>query len=99
VEAAARQVLNRAEPRLTRRSHRRSGQYPLPRVQDGAYVNAAKTAPLTYVAKLDPMRVNFSSEKNRWRVQDELAKGQASRAPHDDYARRRWLLADGSVFS
>lgn len=74
-----------------------SGQSSFAKVQDGAYVNAANSL-LTYVAKLDPMRVNFSlSENESLRVQDELAKGKLIRAPHDDYA-VALVLADGSVF-
>ena len=67
------------------------------KVQDGAFVNAQNSL-LTYVAKLDPMRVNFSlSENESLRVQEEIAKGKLLRAPGDDYA-VELLLADGSSF-
>src|SRR5207245_7806099 len=49
-------------------------------------------------AKRDPMRVKFSLSANEsLRVQDELAKGNLIRAPHDDDA-VALVLADGSVF-
>ncbi|MDM0024439.1 efflux RND transporter periplasmic adaptor subunit [Variovorax saccharolyticus] len=67
------------------------------KVQDGAYVNSQNSL-LTYVAKLDPMRVNFSlSENESLRVQEEIAQGKLLRAPGDDYA-VELLLADGSTF-
>jgi len=67
------------------------------KVQDGAYISAANSL-LTYVAKLDPMRVNFSlSENESLRVKDEIAKGLLNRAPNDDYL-VELVLADGSVF-
>jgi membrane fusion protein (multidrug efflux system) len=67
------------------------------KVQDGAYVSAANSL-LTYVAKLDPMRVNFSlSENESLRVQEEIAKGKLVKAPNDDYG-VELLLADGSTY-
>ncbi|WP_353506447.1 efflux RND transporter periplasmic adaptor subunit [Variovorax sp. J31P207] len=67
------------------------------KVQDGAYVSAANSL-LTYVAKLDPMRVNFSlSENESLRVQEEIAKGRLVKAPNDDYG-VELVLADGSTF-
>lgn len=67
------------------------------KVQDGAYVSAANSL-LTYVAKLDPMRVNFSlSENESLRVQEEVAKGRLLKAPDDDYG-VELVLADGSTF-
>ncbi|MGO4390053.1 efflux RND transporter periplasmic adaptor subunit [Variovorax sp. M-6] len=67
------------------------------KVQDGAYINATNSL-LTYVAKLDPMRVNFSlSENESLRLQDEIAKGKLVKAPRDDYT-VELLLADGSTF-
>ena len=67
------------------------------KVQDGAYVSAANSL-LTYVAKLDPMRVNFSlSENESLRVQEEIAKGKLVKAPNDDYG-VELVLADGSTF-
>ena len=67
------------------------------KVQDGAYVNASNSL-LTYVARLDPIRVNFSlSENESLRFKDELQKGQLMAAPHDDY-QVELVLADGSVY-
>ncbi|SFM87856.1 efflux RND transporter periplasmic adaptor subunit [Variovorax sp. OV329] len=67
------------------------------KVQDGAYVSAANSL-LTYVARLDPMRVNFSlSENESLRLREEIAKGQLHAAPRDDYE-VELVLADGSVF-
>ncbi|MEC5386539.1 efflux RND transporter periplasmic adaptor subunit [Uliginosibacterium sp. H3] len=67
------------------------------KVQDGAYVNATNNL-LTYVAKLDPMRVNFSlSENEQLRAADEMKRGLLKGAPNN-----RWgvqiVLADGSVY-
>ncbi|WP_353506603.1 efflux RND transporter periplasmic adaptor subunit [Variovorax flavidus] len=74
-----------------------AGQSSFAKVQDGAYVSAANSL-LTYVAKLDPMRVNFSlSENESLRVQDEIAKGKLIKAPRDDYA-VEIVLADGTSF-
>ena len=74
-----------------------AGQSSFAKVQDGAYVNSANSL-LTYVAKLDPMRVNFSlSENESLRRQDEVAKGTLVRAPRDDYT-VEIVLADGSSF-
>jgi membrane fusion protein (multidrug efflux system) len=74
-----------------------AGQSSFAKVQDGAYINAANSL-LTYVAKLDPMRVNFSlSENESLRVQEELAKGKVIKAPNDDYV-VELVLADGSSF-
>lgn len=67
------------------------------KVQDGAYVNAANSL-LTYVARLDPMRVNFSlSENETLRLRDEMNKGLLHGSPRDDYE-VEVVLADGSVF-
>lgn len=74
-----------------------AGQSSFAKVQDGAYVNAENSL-LTYVAKLDPMRVNFSlSENESLRLQDEIAKGKLIKALRDAYA-VELLLADGSSF-
>lgn len=67
------------------------------KVQDGAYVSAANSL-LTYVARLDPMRVNFSlSENETLRKQDEVARGLLKPADRDEYL-VELVLADGSVF-
>ncbi|MDM0043066.1 efflux RND transporter periplasmic adaptor subunit [Variovorax dokdonensis] len=67
------------------------------KVQDGAYVGPANSL-LTYVARLDPIRVNFSlSENETLRLKDELAKGQLRGMANDDYP-VELVLADGSVY-
>lgn len=67
------------------------------KIQDGAYVSASNSL-LTYVARLDPMRVNFSlSENESLRKKDEIAKGILKAAPNDNYV-VEVVLADGSVF-
>ncbi|MBS0455658.1 MAG: efflux RND transporter periplasmic adaptor subunit [Proteobacteria bacterium] len=67
------------------------------KVQDGAYINATNNL-LTYVARLDPMRVNFSlSENESLRLREEVKKGMLLAAPRDDYE-VELVLADGSVF-
>ncbi|HYP81975.1 efflux RND transporter periplasmic adaptor subunit [Variovorax sp.] len=67
------------------------------KVQEGAYVSASNSL-LTYVARLDPMRVNFSlSENESLRVKDEVKRGLLTPAPGDRYG-VELVLADGSVF-
>ena len=67
------------------------------KVQEGAYVDTQNSL-LTYVAKLDPMRVNFSlSENESLRTRDEVNKGLLKRAPNDNYV-VEMVLADGSVY-
>ena len=67
------------------------------KVQDGAYVSASNSL-LTYVARLDPMRVNFNlSENESLRVRDEVSRGILVAAPNDNY-QVEVVLADGSVF-
>ncbi|MFT4173602.1 MAG: efflux RND transporter periplasmic adaptor subunit, partial [Rhodocyclaceae bacterium] len=67
------------------------------KVQDGAYVSGTNSL-LTYVAKLDPMRVNFSlSENERLRMQNDVRNGTIRPAPNDRW-RVSLVLADGSTF-
>ncbi|AMO21882.1 efflux RND transporter periplasmic adaptor subunit [Ramlibacter solisilvae] len=67
------------------------------KVQDGAYVNAQNSL-LTYVAKLDPMRVNFSvSENETLRLRSDLSKGRLKPSQDDKYM-VDVVLADGSTF-
>lgn len=67
------------------------------KVQDGAYISPTNSL-LTYVARLDPMRVNFSlSENESLRLRDELGKGLLHGSPRDDYE-VELVMADGSVF-
>jgi len=74
-----------------------SGLSSFAKVQDGAYVNASNSL-LTYVAKLDPMRVNFSlSENEALRVRAETAKGQLKGSDRGHYT-VTLRMADGSVY-
>ncbi len=67
------------------------------KVQEGAYVNPQNNL-LTYVAKLDPMRVNFSlSENELLRAKGEIKDQTLKAAPHDRYV-VEVQLADGSIF-
>jgi membrane fusion protein (multidrug efflux system) len=67
------------------------------KVQDGAYVNAQNNL-LTYVAKLDPMRVNFSlSENELLRARGAIKDKTLKAAPRDNYV-VEIQLADGSIF-
>lgn len=67
------------------------------KVQDGAYVSAANSL-LTYVARLDPMRVNFSlSENESLRLRDDINKGALRGSQRGDYG-VQVVLADGSTF-
>jgi membrane fusion protein (multidrug efflux system) len=67
------------------------------KVQDGAYVNPQNNL-LTYVAKLDPMRVNFSlSENELLRARGEIKDQTLRAAPRDNYV-VEVQLADGSIF-
>src|SRR5262249_46480000 len=65
--------------------------------QDGAYVNPQNNL-LTYVAKLDPMRVNFSlSENELLRARGEIKDQTLRAAARDNYV-VEIQLADGSIF-
>jgi len=67
------------------------------KVQEGAFVNAQNSL-LTYVAKLDPIRVNFSlSENEVLRTRSEMAKGLLKGAELDHYT-VLLRLADGSNY-
>jgi len=65
--------------------------------QDGSYVSPENSL-LTYVAKLDPMRVNFSlSENEMLRIRGEKASGALDLPPQDNFE-VEVVLADGSKF-
>jgi membrane fusion protein (multidrug efflux system) len=67
------------------------------KVQDGAYVDVQNSL-LTYVAKLDPIRVNFSlSENETLRARADLTRQLLKSAPRNQYV-VDVVLADGSVF-
>ena len=64
---------------------------------DGSYIGAGADSMLTYVAALDPIRVNFSvSENQLLRFRDEI---KASRlvVPPDDAFEVEVVLADGQI--
>ncbi len=65
--------------------------------QDGSYIDATNSL-LTYVAKLDPMWVNFSlSENEVLRLRDQTGSG-ALKLPARGLLEVEIVLADGSVF-
>jgi len=74
-----------------------SGLSSFAKVQDGAYVNPQNSL-LTYVARLDPMRVNFSiSENELLRAREEISKRSLQAAERDHYT-VEVQLADGTIF-
>lgn len=74
-----------------------SGLSSFARVQDGAYVNAENSL-LTYVAKLDPIWVNFTlSENDMLAIKDEEKKGLLRLPAKGEYA-VEVVQADGTVF-
>jgi membrane fusion protein (multidrug efflux system) len=67
------------------------------RIQNGAYVNQ-QSGPLTYVAQLDPMWVDFSiSEDEMLKVREQSKNGQL-RFPENDAFVVDIVLADGSIY-
>jgi membrane fusion protein, multidrug efflux system len=67
------------------------------KVQDGAYVNAQNSL-LTYVAKMDPMRVNFSvSENETLRLRSDISKGRLKPSKDEKYL-VDVVLADGTTY-
>jgi membrane fusion protein (multidrug efflux system) len=65
--------------------------------QDGSYVSPENSL-LTYVARLDPMRVNFSlSENEVLRIRGEKASGALDLPPQENFE-VEIVLADGSKF-
>jgi membrane fusion protein (multidrug efflux system) len=66
--------------------------------QEGSYISMGSDSLLTYVAKLDPIWVNFSvSENENLRLRDAVKKGILREPPGQNYE-VEVLLADGSVF-
>jgi membrane fusion protein (multidrug efflux system) len=64
---------------------------------DGSYISGGADSMLTYVAALDPMRVNFSVSENQvLRVREEIKAGRLV-VPPDDAFDVEVLLADGRV--
>lgn len=65
--------------------------------QEGSYVDVSNSL-LTYVAKLDPMRINFSlSENEVLRFREERTRG-VLKAPPAEAFEVEIVLADGSTF-
>jgi membrane fusion protein (multidrug efflux system) len=74
-----------------------TGASSFARIQDGAYVNE-QSGPLTYVAQLDPIWVDFSiSEDEMLRYREEKKSGQL-RTPENTALGVKLVLADGSVY-
>ncbi len=74
-----------------------SGLSSYARVQDGSYVNQMNSL-LTYVARTDPIWVNFSlSENDILKIRNEEKRGLL-RLPKDDAYIVELTLADGSLF-
>jgi membrane fusion protein (multidrug efflux system) len=64
---------------------------------DGSYIGAGADSMLTYVAALDPIRVNFSvSENQLLRFRDEIKAGRLV-VPPDDAFEVEVVLADGKI--
>ena len=64
---------------------------------DGSYIGAGADSMLTYVAALDPIRVNFSvSENQLLRFRDEIKSGRLV-VPPDDAFEVEVVLADGQI--
>jgi membrane fusion protein (multidrug efflux system) len=74
-----------------------TGASSFARIQNGAYVNA-QSGPLTYVAQLDPIWVDFSlSEDEMLKFREEQKSGQL-RIPESSELVIELVLADGSVY-
>ena len=74
-----------------------SGASSFARIQNGAYLNAL-SGPLTYVAQLDPIWVNFSlSEDELLKIRQEQKSGQLS-TPGTTALTVELVLADGSLY-
>jgi membrane fusion protein (multidrug efflux system) len=64
---------------------------------DGSYIGAGADSMLTYVAALDPMRINFSISENQvLRIREEVKAGRLV-VPPDNSFDVEVLLADGRV--
>jgi membrane fusion protein (multidrug efflux system) len=67
------------------------------RIQNGAYLNE-QSGPLTYVAQLDPMWVDFSiSDDEMLKLREQLKTGRL-RFPENDAFTIEIILADGSIY-
>jgi membrane fusion protein (multidrug efflux system) len=68
------------------------------RIQDGAYVDE-QSSPLTYVARLDPIWVNFSISEDEFLKYRAQRKTGLLRFPEQDAFVVDIVLADGSVYA
>jgi membrane fusion protein (multidrug efflux system) len=74
-----------------------TGASSFARIQNGAYVNA-QSGPLTYVAQIDPIWVDFSiSEDEMLKTRQEQDSGQL-RIPEATALTIELVLADGSIY-
>ena len=74
-----------------------TGASSFARIQNGAYVNA-QSGPLTYVAQLDPIWVDFSlSEDEFLKVRQQQKSGELS-TPGTSALLVELILADGSIY-
>jgi membrane fusion protein (multidrug efflux system) len=67
------------------------------RIQDGAYINQL-SGPLTYVAQLDPIWVDFSISEDEMLRFREQRKSGLLKFPEDHAFEVQIVLADGTVF-
>jgi len=67
--------------------------------QEGSYITGGTGGFLTTVARIDPIRVNFSISENEWlKFRDEVARGRLV-VPSTENFEIEVVLADGAVFS
>jgi membrane fusion protein (multidrug efflux system) len=67
--------------------------------QEGSYITGGAGGFLTTVARIDPIRVNFSISENEWlKFRNEVAQGRLILPSTEDFE-IEVVLADGSVFS
>jgi membrane fusion protein, multidrug efflux system len=67
------------------------------RIQDGAYINQ-QSGPLTYVAQLDPMWVDFSISEDEMLKMQEQRKTGLLRFPENNAFMVEIVLADGTIY-
>jgi len=67
------------------------------RIQDGAYINQ-QSGPLTYVAQLDPMWVDFSISEDEMLKMQEQQKTGLLRFPENHAFVVEIVLADGTIY-
>jgi membrane fusion protein (multidrug efflux system) len=66
--------------------------------QEGSYITGGSGGFLTTVARIDPIRVNFSISENEWlKFRDEVARGRLV-MPFTENFEIEVALADGTVF-